>query len=88
VPVQFTVVFSEAVTGFTAADVCLAGSTAPGPLVVAVSGSGTTYTVTVSYLTGAGTVVLPWSPARPRMRPPTPASPPPEPTTVSPSWAR
>ncbi|MBI2704609.1 MAG: hypothetical protein HYX32_04880, partial [Actinobacteria bacterium] len=55
-PIEFTVVFSEAVTGFTATDVSLAGSTAPGTLTVAVSGSGAVYTVTVSGMTGAGDV--------------------------------
>src|SRR5581483_1764090 len=43
----FAVVFSESVTGFTAADVSLAGSTVGGALVATVSGSGASYTVTV-----------------------------------------
>src|SRR5581483_7210601 len=45
--INFTVVFSEPVFGFTAADVTLSG-TLPGvgSLPVSVSGSGTTYTVT------------------------------------------
>src|SRR5439155_27035456 len=55
--ILFTVAFSEAVTGFTPADVSFAGSTAPGTLVAAVSGSGTTYTVSVSGMTGPGTFV-------------------------------
>jgi hypothetical protein len=54
-PIRFTVVFSEDVTGFTAADVILSG-TAPGPLTAVVTGSGPTYTVSVSGMTGAGTV--------------------------------
>ncbi len=56
-PVVFAVQFSETVTGFAAADVSLAGSTAAGTLVAAVSGSGANYTVSVSGMTGNGTVV-------------------------------
>ncbi|MBI2774152.1 MAG: hypothetical protein HYX56_06650, partial [Chloroflexi bacterium] len=50
--VQYTVVFSEAVTGFTAADVqlSLGGTLAGLTPAVAVTGSGTTYTVTVTGL--------------------------------------
>jgi hypothetical protein len=55
--VRFTVVFSEAVTGFTSADVSLAGSTANvSSATVTVTGSGTTYTVEVSGITSNGTV--------------------------------
>lgn len=56
-PVVFDVVFSTAVTGFTGADVNLAASTAPGVLNAVVAGAGANYTVSVSGLTGAGTVV-------------------------------
>src|SRR5206468_333851 len=56
-PARFTVVFSEPVTGFTASDVSLAGSTAGGSPVAFVSGSGRNYTVTVTGMTGDGTVV-------------------------------
>jgi CSLREA domain-containing protein len=56
-PIIFHVVFSEAVTGFTDADVDLGASTATGTLVVTVAGSGTTYTVSISGMTGNGTVV-------------------------------
>ncbi len=56
-PVQFTVVFNETVTGFTGADVDLAASTAGGTLVAAVSGSGANYTVSVTGMTTAGTIV-------------------------------
>ena len=56
-PVLFDVVFSEAVTGFTAADISLAGSTAPGTLVVTVTGSGANYQVSVTGMTGSGTIV-------------------------------
>jgi Bacterial Ig-like domain len=56
-PVVFTVVFSEPVFGFTAADVSLSGSTAGGTLLVAVSGSGADYSVSVTGMTTGGTVV-------------------------------
>jgi subtilisin-like proprotein convertase family protein len=56
-PVLFTVVFSEAVTGFDATDVSLAGSTVGGTLLKSVSGTGTTYTVSVTGMTGTGSVV-------------------------------
>ena len=59
IPIDFTVVFSELVTGFTSSGVTL-GGTAPGTLtdtVTAVAGTGgTTYTVAVSGMTGPGTV--------------------------------
>jgi hypothetical protein len=54
--VQFTVVFSEAVNGFESDDVTITG-TAPGTRTAMVSGSGTTYSVTVSGMSGDGTVV-------------------------------
>jgi uncharacterized repeat protein (TIGR01451 family)/CSLREA domain-containing protein len=56
-PILFTVVFSTAVTGFTASDVSFAGSTVGGTLVAGVSGSGADYTVSVTGMTGNGTVV-------------------------------
>lgn len=55
--VKFDVKFSEPVTGFDPTDVSLAGSTAGGTLAVAVSGSGDTYTVTVTGMTTTGSVV-------------------------------
>ncbi len=55
-PIRFTVVFSKAVTGFDAGDVTLSG-TAPGTLTQTVTGSGTTYEISVSGMTGSGTVV-------------------------------
>ena len=55
-PINFTVVFSEPVDGFTKDDVTL-GGTAPGKLSAVVSGSGTTYHVAVSGMTGSGTVI-------------------------------
>ncbi len=56
-PIVFTVVFTEIVTDFTASDVSFAGSTVGGTLVTAVTGSGANYTVSVSGMTGSGTVV-------------------------------
>jgi hypothetical protein len=54
-PVNFSVVFSEAVNGFAAADVVI-GGTAGGTKSVAVSGGPTTYVVAVSGMT-SGTVI-------------------------------
>jgi hypothetical protein len=56
-PVEFTVTFSEPVTGFDASDIDLSGSTAGGTLVALVTGSGANYTVDVSGMTTSGTVV-------------------------------
>jgi hypothetical protein len=56
--ITFTVQFSEPVTGFTAADIAFTGSTATGPLVAVVSGSGPLYTVTVTGMSASGTVVV------------------------------
>lgn len=53
--IVFDVVFSEAVTGFTDADVTLSGTAGADTAVVA--GSGSTYTVTVSGMTATGTVI-------------------------------
>ena len=55
--VAFDVTFSQPVTGFDAADVDLSGSTVGGTLVPAVAGSGSVYTITVTGMSGAGTVV-------------------------------
>jgi UDP-3-O-acyl-N-acetylglucosamine deacetylase len=55
-PIRFTVVFSQPVTDFSAADVTLRG-TAPGILIKSVTGAGSTYDVSVSGMTGAGTVI-------------------------------
>jgi hypothetical protein len=52
--VTFTVVFSKPVTGFTTGDVTLGGTALPASAVV--TGSGTTYTVTVSGMIRSGTV--------------------------------
>lgn len=53
-PINFTVVFSEAVTGFASGDVTLGGTA--GATGKSVTGSGTTYTVAVSGMTQNGTV--------------------------------
>ena len=57
-PIDFTVVFSEPVTGFTADDVALNASSTPGDEAATVTGSGTTYTVSVSGMTGSGDVTV------------------------------
>lgn len=56
-PIVFAVAFSQPVTDFSGGDVSLAGSSAPGTLVASVSGSGTTYVVEVTGMSGAGLVV-------------------------------
>ena len=56
-PIIFEVLFSEPVTGFAGSDVDLASSTAPGTLSAAVSGSGSTYQVSVSGMTDSGLVI-------------------------------
>ena len=56
--INFTVAFSEDVTGFATGDVTFTGSTATGTLVGTVTGSGTTYNVAVTGMTGSGTVVI------------------------------
>ena len=53
-PINFTVVFSEPVTGFTSSDVTVGGTA--GATTVMVTGSGATYNVAVSGMTGSGTV--------------------------------
>lgn len=55
-PINFTVVFSAAVTGFTDSDVTISG-TAGGTKTATVTGSGTTYNVAVAGMTTAGTVI-------------------------------
>ncbi len=54
-PINFTVVFSEAVADFTTGDVTLGGTA--GATTATVTGSGTTYNVAVSGMTGEGTVI-------------------------------
>jgi hypothetical protein len=55
-PINFTVVFSEPVSGFSGTDVAI-GGTAGGTKSVSVSGSGSTYTAAVSGMTSSGTVI-------------------------------
>ena len=53
-PIDFTVVFSETVADFATGDVTLGGTA--GATTATVTGSGTTYNVAVSGMTGPGTV--------------------------------
>ncbi|MGC3960035.1 MAG: sulfatase-like hydrolase/transferase [Verrucomicrobiota bacterium] len=54
-PINFTVVFSEPVTGFTTGDVTLTGTA--GATTAIVTGSGNNYNVAISGFTQAGTVI-------------------------------
>jgi LPXTG-site transpeptidase (sortase) family protein len=54
-PIDFTVIFSESVIGFGSVDVDLSGSA--GATTATVTGSGATYNVAVSGMTGDGTVI-------------------------------
>ena len=54
-PVNFTVVFSESVTGFATGDVTLSGTA--GATTATVTGSGSTYNVAVSGMTTSGTII-------------------------------
>ncbi|MDB9519100.1 Calx-beta domain-containing protein [Roseofilum reptotaenium CS-1145] len=54
-PINYTVTFSEPVTGFATGDVTLGGTA--GATIATVTGSGTTYNVAVSGMTGNGTVI-------------------------------
>jgi len=56
--VDYTVTFSESVTGMDTADFSLTTTGVPGASVNGVSGSGTTYTVTVNTGSGDGTIRL------------------------------
>ena len=56
-PINFSVVFSEPVLGFTSSDINFVGSSVGGALAAAISGSGPTYTVAITGMTGTGTVV-------------------------------
>ncbi|MGH2408297.1 MAG: Ig-like domain-containing protein, partial [Candidatus Limnocylindrales bacterium] len=55
-PINFTVVFSQAVADFATGDVTISG-TAGGTKTATVTGSGTTYNVAVTGMTTAGTVI-------------------------------
>ncbi len=54
--IDFTVIFNEVVTGFANADVTLASGTAAATT-VNISGSGPTYTATITGMTKTGTVI-------------------------------
>ncbi|MFL5331529.1 MAG: hypothetical protein ACJ8C4_21780 [Gemmataceae bacterium] len=54
--VNFTAVFSEAVTGFNGGDIVFGGTAGANTAIV--TGSGTTYNVAVSGMTHAGTVII------------------------------
>ena len=54
-PINFTVVFSETVSGFTGSDVTLSGTA--GATTAVVTGGPSSYNVAVSGMTGVGTVV-------------------------------
>ena len=56
-PIVFTATFSEPVTGFDTSDVNFTGSTAGGALTATIIGGPSVYTVSVSGMTTAGTVV-------------------------------
>ena len=58
-PVNFTVVFSEAVSGFTSSDVILSGTAGATTAVVSqvAPNNGTTYNVAVSGMTNSGTII-------------------------------
>ncbi len=63
-PVNFTVVFSEPVTGFTNADVSLVGSTANvAAATKTVTGSGATYNVAIGNVTSNGGTIVASIPA-------------------------
>ena len=55
-PINFTIVFSSSVIGFTGSDVAITG-TAGGTKTVTLTGSGANYTAAVSGMTTAGTVI-------------------------------
>lgn len=54
-PVNFSVTFSEAVTDFSSEDITIGGTA--GATTAVVTGSGTTYNVAISGMTGSGTIV-------------------------------
>src|SRR5439155_8211561 len=56
--INFTVVFNESVTGFTAAtDVTTSGTATFGTKTVTITGSGTTYNVAIGGMNATGTVI-------------------------------
>ena len=86
-PINFTVVFSEPVTDFATGDVTLSGTA--GATTATVTGSGTTYNVAVSGMTGSGTVIATIAGrAWPTTRRAMPTRPRPARTTPSPTTSR
>lgn len=57
-PIRFVVAFSESVTGFAGSDISFTGSTVGGTLSATVTGSGPGYTVSVTGMSGIGTVAV------------------------------
>jgi uncharacterized repeat protein (TIGR01451 family) len=57
IPIRFTVVFDQNVTGFESSDISFTGSTATGTLAATVSGNGSTYQVSVTGMTSGGLIV-------------------------------
>ncbi|MEY4731396.1 MAG: hypothetical protein RL681_342, partial [Candidatus Parcubacteria bacterium] len=56
-PVNFTVVFSEPVSGFTASDVAITGTASVGTSKTITTSTATTYNVAVSGMTTSGTLI-------------------------------
>lgn len=56
-PVNFTVTFSEPVTGFDATDIVVTG-TATGTFTKTITGAGPVYNVAIGGITGSGTVIV------------------------------
>ncbi|HIK13203.1 MAG TPA: DUF4347 domain-containing protein [Oscillatoriaceae cyanobacterium M33_DOE_052] len=57
-PINFTVSFSEPITGFDPTDINFTGTTTTGTLTPTITGSGTTYNVAVSGMTSSGNVIV------------------------------
>lgn len=57
-PIIFDVTFAENVTGVTDSDIILTGSTTGGTLVALISGSGSSYTISVSGMTSPGDIIV------------------------------
>jgi hypothetical protein len=57
-PIEFIAIFTELITGFNGSDIDFSGSTAEGDLIANVSGTGPTYDISVSGMTGSGTVIV------------------------------
>jgi hypothetical protein len=57
-PINFRVLFSETVTGFTSGDIAFTGSSAGGILAAAITGGPADYNVAVTGMTTTGTVII------------------------------